>query len=105
MQSKQVQAIVDTFNAIAGDYEDTVLQGVWHAYCDSGIMTDAFSVNDAKRVNAANIDLEETFALDEINDAVKAFDNGADLDCVQCINAICAICDVEEFFETVNAYE
>lgn len=101
----QANEIVNVFNAIDGDYEATVLQGVWHAYCDSGIMTDAFSVNDAERVNAAKIDLDEVFALEDINAAVKAFDNGNDLDCVQCVNAITALgYDVEEFFDEFSVY-
>jgi hypothetical protein len=99
----QAQQIVDMFTAIAGDYEDNVLKGVWHAYCDSGIMTDALSVEDAARISAAKLtDYADENGLDDINAAVKAYDNGADLHCVQCINAITALgYDVEEFFETV----
>jgi hypothetical protein len=99
----QAQQIVNTFTAIAGDYEDNVLRGVWHAYCDSGIMADAFSVNDAKRIAKAKLnDFADENGLQEISDAVNAIDNKGELDCVKCINAIEALgYDVEEFFETV----
>ena len=99
----QAQQIVDTFTAIAGDYEDNVLRGVWHAYCDSGIMADAFSVNDAKRIAKAKLnDFADENGLQEISDAVNAIDNKGELDCVKCVNAIEALgYDVEEFFETV----
>ena len=99
----QAQQIVNTFTAIKGNYEETVLQGVWHAYCDSGIMTDALSDNDALRIAKAKLnDYADENGLDDINAAVKAHDNGDDLDCVKCINAITALgYDVEEFFETI----
>ena len=100
----QANEIFSVFNAIAGDYEATVLQGVWHAYCDSGILSDAFSVEDAERVNAANIDYDK-MQLAEINAAVSAFDNGDDLDCVKCVNAIIALgYDVKEFFNNYSAF-
>lgn len=99
----EAQAIFNKFNAISGNYELTVMQGVWHAFCDSGIMTDAFSIRDAKRVNAAKIDLDKVFALDDINALVKDKDNGEDLDCVQCVNAIKTMCkNVKEFFANVS---
>lgn len=110
----QANEIVSVFNAIDGNYEATVLQGVWHAFCDSGIMTDAFSVNDSERINAAGLYKEDEdgmcFAyengLEDINAAVKAFDNGDDLDCVKCVNAIIALgYDVEEFFDEYSAFE
>ncbi len=47
-----VQALVNTYANIAGDYEATLLCGVWHYMCDSGIYTDAFSEADAEYVEA-----------------------------------------------------
>jgi hypothetical protein len=97
------QQIVNTYNAINGSYEATVLKGVWHAYCDSGIMTDALGERDAERCEAAGIDVDE-LDLAEMNEQVKAYDKGDDLDCVKCINAITALgIDVEEFFENINS--
>ena len=100
----QVQQIVDTFTAIAGDYECNVLRGVWHAYCDSGIMTDALSIKDAKRIKKAKLsDYADENSLFDISNAVNAGDNKGELDCVKCINAIEALgYDVEEFFEEVS---
>lgn len=109
----QKQAIVDKYSNIDGDYEATVLQGVWHAYCDSGIMTDALSVEDAERCERAGLYEEnedgeraiDSMCLDEINAAVRAADNGSDLDCVQCINAITALgVDIEEFFDDAELF-
>lgn len=102
------QQIIEKYSAIKGDYEETVLRGVWHAYCDSGIITDALSVEDAERCDNAGLYEEnedgesaiDSMCLYEINDAVRAFDNGSDLDCVQCVNDITALgVEVEEFFE------
>jgi hypothetical protein len=103
MQSKQAQAqvIINTFSNIKGEYEATVLQGVWHAYCDSGILADAFSANDAKRINKAKLnDFADENSLQDISNAVNAIDNKGELDCVKCVNAITALdYDVEEFFD------
>ena len=97
------QQIVNTYSAINGSYEATVLKGVWHAYCDSGILTDALGERDAERCIAAGVDVDELDLVD-INEQVKAFDKGEDLDCVKCINAITALgLDVEEFFENINS--
>jgi hypothetical protein len=101
MKNTQAQAIIDTFSNIKGSYESTVLTGVWHAYCDSGIMTDAFSINDVKRINKAKLTaFADENGLQEISNAVNAIDNKGELDCVKCVNAIEALdIDVEEFFE------
>jgi len=82
--------VVAKYTAIEGDYEANVYEGCEHYMLDSGIFTDAFSVKDALRVQAAEIDCDE-MGLTECNELVKAFDNGDDLDCVQCINELEAL--------------
>lgn len=86
----EINAVIAKFKAIEGDYEDNVFEGCVHYLCDSGIFTDAFSFKDALRVQAADIDCDEMGLLD-CNELVKAFDNGDDLDCVQCINELEAL--------------
>ena len=49
-QKTALQTIVDKYAHVEGDYEDTMLGGIVHGYCDSGILTDAYSVEDAELV-------------------------------------------------------
>lgn len=61
---------------------------------DSGICTDALSVQDAERIAAAGLYAggEDSFVnnngLDEINEAVKTADGGTDLDCIPCLQEL-----------------
>jgi hypothetical protein len=84
-----VADVIIKYRAIPGDYENTVWDGVEHYMLDSGICTDAFSVQDAERVYSL---LDEEFVydngIDDINEAVKAKDNGLDLDCVLCLQEL-----------------
>jgi hypothetical protein len=47
----EMNVLLNTYKHIEGDYESTLIGGVWHYLCDSGILTDAFSVNDRKIVD------------------------------------------------------
>jgi hypothetical protein len=98
-QQNAIAAVFEQWQYTEGDYMSTMLEGIVHAYCDSGIMTDAFSVDDAARIEAAGLNavddedttFTETHTLNEINAAVVAHDKGAALECVQAINAISAV--------------
>lgn len=46
-EKAELQTIVNKWANIEGDYSSTMLQGIAHYKCDSGIMTDAYSVDDA----------------------------------------------------------
>ena len=46
-EKAELQTIVNKYTNIEGDYSTTLLQGVAHYKCDSGIMSDAYSVADA----------------------------------------------------------
>ena len=46
-EKAELQTIVNKYANIEGDYSSTMLQGIAHYKCDSGIMTDAYSVADA----------------------------------------------------------
>ena len=45
-QKNELCAIVKKWANIKGDYCDTLLQGIAHYKCDSGIQTDAYSLAD-----------------------------------------------------------
>ena len=77
-------AVIAKYSAIEGNYEANVFKGCVHYLCDSGIFADAFSVQDAERVEQAGVDCDEMGMLD-CNELVKAHDGGEDLDCVKCI--------------------
>jgi hypothetical protein len=95
-QKLNLLAVINTYKKIKGDYEDTMLMGIVHGYIDSGILTDALSVDDAIVVNKyVDEDTQNESCLFELNDLVKQHTK-KDLQCVQAINEITAITgDVE----------
>lgn len=102
--------VIAKYSNIEGNYEANVWDGVQHYLTDSGICTDAFSVQDAERVEAAGLYEEDEdgicFAydngLEDISEAVKAHDGGLDLDCVLCIKEIEELgYDAAELLETM----
>ena len=50
-QKETLFKVVDKYKFIAGNYETTMIQGVGHAYCDSGIMSDAWADEDVEILN------------------------------------------------------
>jgi hypothetical protein len=90
-QKLNLLAVINTYKKIKGDYEDTMLMGIVHGYLDSGILTDALSVDDAKVINKyVDEATQNDSSLFELNDLVKQHTN-KDLQCVQAINEIAAI--------------
>ena len=49
-QKAELTAIVEKWANTDGDYEATMLGGIWHYKCDSGIFEDALSVADREWV-------------------------------------------------------
>ena len=47
-QKEKLLAIVNKYKFIAGNYSSTMIQGVGHAYCDSGILSDGWAVEDVE---------------------------------------------------------
>lgn len=47
-QKEQLLEIVNKYKFIAGNYSSTMIQGVGHAYCDSGILSDGWAVEDVE---------------------------------------------------------
>lgn len=92
-QKNAIAAVVAKYSDIKGSYEATMLDGIVHAYCDSGISNDAFSVNDAEVI-------AQYFTEDAINEGyLQLFNNfikeltGSDLQCMQAIKELNAITD------------
>ena len=48
IQKNELAVIVNKWSNIEGDYSTTLLQGIAHFKCDSGIMSDAYSKADVK---------------------------------------------------------
>ena len=50
-QKETLFTVVDKYKFIEGNYETTMIQGVGHAYCDSGIISDAWAEEDVVILN------------------------------------------------------
>jgi len=50
-QKEKLLEIVNKYKFIAGNYSSTMIQGVGHAYCDSGILSDGWAVEDVEILN------------------------------------------------------
>ena len=55
-QREELTAHVKKWADIDGDYEATMLGGIWHYRCDSGIFEDALSVADREWITANTTD-------------------------------------------------
>jgi len=96
----QNTAIINIYNKykhVEGDYASTMLYGIISGCCDSGILTDALSVDDAillKKHNLLKIAVDE--GLYEANEKVFALTN-KDLLCCTVIDELASVYnDVEE---------
>ena len=85
--SKQLDALVVKYMDIAGDYESTLIKGMWHYLCDSGIQSDSWSKRDAVLIEQrlGEADYEDDEAYDAYYEALYAMD---DLDCIQLLNEL-----------------
>jgi hypothetical protein len=95
-QKNALQAVVDKYAHVEGSYESTMLGGIVHGYCDSGILTDAYSVEDAELV--ATYFTEEAQScgyLELFNNFIKEV-SGEELLCCKVIAEMCAIVDDAE---------
>ena len=95
-QKDAMQALVNKYAHVEGSYESTMLGGIVHGYCDSGILTDAYSVEDAALV--AQYFTEDAqceghlFAFNTFIEEVS----GEELLCCKVITEMCAIIDDAE---------
>jgi hypothetical protein len=96
-QKDALQALVNKYKDVAGSYESTMLGGIVHGYCDSGILTDSYSVEDAELVakyftdEAINSGYLELFN----NFIVEVSGGEEELLCCKVIEEMCAIADCE----------
>lgn len=97
-QKDAMQALVNKYAHIEGSYEDTMLGGIVHGYCDSGILTDAYSVEDAELV--AKYFTEEAINsgyLELFNNFIVEVSGGTEeLMCCKVIDEMCAIIEDAE---------
>jgi hypothetical protein len=97
-QKDALQALVNKYAHVEGDYESTMLGGIVHGYCDSGILTDAYSVEDAELV--AKYFTQEAIDsgyLHLFNDFIVTVSGGTEeLLCCKVIDEMCAIVDDAE---------
>ena len=67
-QTEKLKAWAVRADAIEGDYSSTMLHGIMHFYCDSGIGTDALSKQDGERLREIiSVDLTP-FSISTLND-------------------------------------
>jgi hypothetical protein len=97
-QKDALQALVNKYAHVEGSYESTMLGGIVHGYCDSGILTDAYSVEDAELI--AKYFTEDAqysnASIEQFNDfIVTASDGTEELLCCKVIAEMCAIADCE----------
>jgi hypothetical protein len=78
-QKETIFKIVDKYKFIEGNYSSTMIQGVGHAYCDSGITSDGWAAEDVEilskylRDEIADTDTNifyETEIVQEIGDSI-----------------------------------
>jgi len=97
-QKDAMQALVNKYAHVEGSYESTMLGGIVHGYCDSGILTDAYSVEDAELV--AKYFTEEAIDsgyLELFNNFIVEVSGGEEeLLCCKVIDEMCAIVEDAE---------
>ena len=97
-QKDAMQALVNKYAHVEGSYESTMLEGIVHGYCDSGILTDAYSVEDAELV--AKYFTEEAINsgyLELFNNFIVEVSGGTEeLMCCKVIDEMCAIIEDAE---------
>ena len=102
-QKDAMQALVNKYAHVEGSYESTMLGGIVHGYCDSGILTDSYSVEDAELVaKYFTQEAQDSGYLDLFNNFIVEVSGGEEeLLCCKVITEMCAIIDDAE---TAAAY-
>jgi hypothetical protein len=98
-----MQALVNKYAHVEGSYESTMLGGIVHGYCDSGILTDAYSVEDAALVaKYFTQEAQDSGYLELFNNFITEVSGGTEeLLCCKVMDEMCAIIDCAE---TAAAY-
>jgi hypothetical protein len=89
-----MQALVNKYAHVEGSYESTMLGGIVHGYCDSGILTDSYSVEDAELVaKYFTQEAQDSGYLELFNNFIVEVSGGEEeLLCCKVIDEMCAIC-------------
>ena len=97
-QKDAMQALVNKYKDVEGSYESTMLGGIVHGYCDSGILTDAYSADDAELVNKYfTEEAQYSGTIEQFNDFIVTVSDGEEqLLCCKVIDEMCAIIDDAE---------
>ena len=79
-QKAKLEAWARKWEAVEGDYESTVLRGIVHYMCDSGIGTDALSKQDGERLREIfSVDLT-TFSLSLLGEIYEQYRDTSEWD-------------------------
>jgi hypothetical protein len=104
-QQDTVTAVIALYGTIKGNYADSMLEGIAHAFCDSGILTDALSKRDWKRLKrcfkTAAIDMLD---LQILNNCIQAYDGKGELDCCAALALLSTAQNEHVDTETLCAY-
>ena len=93
VQKDAMQALVNKYAHVEGSYEETMLGGIVHAYCDSGILTDAYSAQDAELVAMYfTQEAQDSGYLELFNNFIAEV-HGEELLCCKVVDEMCAIID------------
>ena len=97
-QKDAMQALVNKYKDVEGSYESTMLGGIVHGYCDSGILTDAYSADDAELVNKYfTEEAQYSGTIEQFNDFIVTVSDGEEqLLCCKVIDEMCAIIEDAE---------
>ena len=97
-QKDAMQALVNKYAHVEGSYESTMLGGIVHGYCDSGILTDSYSVEDAELVaKYFTQEAQDSGYLDLFNNFIVEVSGGEEeLLCCKVIDEMCAIVEDAE---------
>ena len=94
-QKTAMQALVNKYAHVEGSYESTMLGGIVHAYCDSGILTDAYSTDDAELIaKYFTEEAQDSGYLELFNNFIVEVSGGEEeLLCCKVVEEMCAIID------------
>ena len=102
-QKDAMQALVNKYAHVEGSYESTMLGGIVHGYCDSGILTDAYSVEDAALVaKYFTEEAQDSGYLDLFNNFIVEISGGEEQ--LLCCKVITEMCEIIDDVETAAAY-
>jgi hypothetical protein len=102
-QKNALAAIVDKYKHVEGDYASTMLEGIVHGYCDSGILTDCYSADDAELVaKYFTEEAQESGDVTLFNNFIKQVSGGEEQ--LLCCKVIDEMCTIVEDAELAAAY-